>query len=81
MGRQLSLNRGRRIVPDSSPEPIADEVTVSETVPELQRRRRKRHRAHRQKRLEQMRKKALIAFLYALTIGLTLAIWYELLNS
>jgi len=65
---------------DSSPEQIAGEITVPATAREL-RRRRKRYRAHRQKRLERILKKALIVFLYALTIGLTLAIWYELLKS
>ncbi len=52
-----------------------------EATRELERRKRKRHRAHRLKRLERIRKKALIVFLYALTIGLTLAIWYELLKG
>jgi hypothetical protein len=69
------------IMLDSAQEQIAGEIAVPDTAPELQRRRRKRHRAHRQKRLERLWKKALIVFLYALTIGLTLAIWYELLKS
>jgi len=43
-------------------------------------RKRKRHRAQRQKSLERIRKKAQTVILYVLTIGLTLAIWYELLK-
>ena len=63
---------------ESSPEQTK---TFPDASSNLERRRRKRHHAHRQKRLERLRKKALIVFLFALTIGVTLAIWYELLKS
>jgi len=66
---------------DSSPKQAAGELVVPEEAHDLQRRRRKRHRAQQQKRLERLRKKALIAFLYVLTIGLVLAAWYGLLKS
>jgi len=66
---------------DSSPIKTAAEIAVPEETQELQRRRRKRHRAQRQKRLERLQMKALIAFLYMLTIGVVLAIWYVLLKS
>jgi hypothetical protein len=66
---------------DSSPKQTAGEIAVPEETRELQRRRRKRHHAQRQKRLERLRKKTLIAFLYVLTIGLVLAVWYGLLKS
>ena len=58
-----------------------DNITASDATPELQRRRRKRHRIHRQKRLERIRMKVLISFLFVLTIALTLGIWYELLKN
>ena len=48
---------------------------------DLQRRRRKRHSAQREKRLQRVQRKALIVFLYALTICLVLAAWYGLLKS
>jgi len=66
---------------DSSPKQTAGESAVPQETRELQRRRRKRHRAQQQKRLERLQKKALIAFLYVLTICLVLAAWYGLLKS
>ena len=66
---------------DSSPERIAGEIAEPEEARDLRRRRRKRHRAQRQKRMERLWKKALIAFLFVLTIGLVLAIWYALLKT
>ena len=66
---------------DSSPRQNADETPVPEEAQDLQRRRRRRHRAQRQKRLERLQRKALIVFLYVLTIGLVLAAWYGLLKS
>jgi hypothetical protein len=66
---------------DSSPERTAGELEVPEESQDLQRRRRKRHRAQQQRRLERLQKKALIAFLYVLTISLVLAAWYGLLKS
>jgi len=66
---------------DSLPKQTAGEIEVSKKVEDAQRRRRKRHRAQRQKRLERFQKKALIAFLYVLTICLVLAVWYGLLKS
>ncbi len=66
---------------DSSREEIGSNIRDPEARPELERRRRKRHRAHRQKRLERIQRKALIAFLFVLTIVVTLAIWYELLKT
>ena len=65
----------------SSPGEFADKVSPPEVTPELARHRRKRHRLHRQKRLQRIQKRVLIAFLYVLTIGLTLTIWYELLKG
>jgi hypothetical protein len=64
----------------SSGEPV-DKVTPREVTPGPTRHRRKRHRLQRQKRLDRIRKRALTAFLYVLAIGLTLAIWYELLKG
>ena len=64
-----------------SPGEFADKVSPPEVARELARHKRKRHRLHRQKRLQRIQKSVLIAFLYALTIGLTLAIWYELLKG
>jgi len=59
---------------------IADELTAPDETTR-QRRRRKRHRFNRDAHLlERVRRGALIAFLYLLTIGLTLATWYELLK-
>ena len=66
---------------NSSRQLAADELEVPEEAKELQRRRRRRHRAQRQKRLERIQKKALIVFLYVLTICLVLAAWYGLLKS
>jgi hypothetical protein len=66
---------------DSSREEMGNTTRDPEASPELGRRRRKRHRAHRQKRLERIQRKALIAFLFVLTIVVTLAIWYELLKT
>ena len=66
---------------DSSPEQTAGEIAEPEEIRDLQRRRRKRHRAQRQKRMERFWKKALIAFLFVLTIGLVLSIWYALLKT
>jgi hypothetical protein len=68
---------------DSSPERTPGKTLVSEDAQaqDLQRRRRKRHRAQQQKRLERLQRKALIVFLYVLTIGLVLAAWYGLLKS
>jgi hypothetical protein len=66
---------------DSSPRQNAGETLVPEEAQNLQRRRRKRHRARQKKRLERLQKRALIAFLYLLTIALVLAAWYGLLKS
>ena len=64
-----------------SPGEFANKVSPPEVTPELARHKRKRHRLHRQKRLQRIQNRALIAFLYVVTISLTLAIWYELLKS
>jgi hypothetical protein len=66
---------------DSSLEQKPDKIAEPEEIRDLHRRRRKRHRAQRQKLVERFWKKALIAFLYVLTISLVLAIWYALLKS
>lgn len=66
---------------DFSPEEVAGEAVGPHEARDLQRRRRKRHRTQRQKRLERLQRKALILFLYVLTIGLVLAAWYGLLKS
>jgi hypothetical protein len=66
---------------DSSLEQTPDKIGEPQEIRDLHRRRRKRHRARRQKRVERFWKKALIAFLYVLTISLVLAIWYALLKS
>jgi len=66
---------------DFSPEEVAGEPVVPEETRDLQRRRRKRYRPQRQKRVEHLQRKALIVFLYVLTIGLVLAAWYGLLKS
>jgi hypothetical protein len=67
---------------DARLEQVADEIAGPEEPQQVQHHRRKRfHRAQRQKRLERFRKKALVAFLFVLTIGMTLAIWYELLKT
>jgi hypothetical protein len=63
---------------DSSPEQITGEIAEPEETRDLHRRRRKRHRAQRQTRMERLWKKALRAFLFVLTIGLVLSIWYAL---
>ena len=65
---------------DSSAQEIANKIEAHQASPEPQRRRRKRHRAQHEKRLERIQRKSLIAFLFVLTIALTLAIWYELLK-
>lgn len=72
-------NTSEFIVPDSSS--VSREISQPEETLGLQRRRRKRHRAERQKRMERFWKKALIAFLYMLTVGLVLSIWFALLKS
>jgi hypothetical protein len=66
---------------DSSPKQTVGELVVPEEAQDLQRRRRKRHRIQRQKRMERLQKKALVAFLYLLTIVLVFAAWYGLLKS
>ena len=67
---------------DARLEELTGVIAGPEKPQHAQHRRRKRfHRAHRQKRLENFRKKALVAFLFVLTIVLTLAIWYELLKT
>jgi len=66
---------------DSSLKHSVGELALAEETQELQRRRRKRYHAHRQKKLDRLRKKALTAFLYVLTIALVLAAWYGLLKS
>ena len=66
---------------DSPPEQTRGQFEVPADPQDLQRRRRKRHRAQRQKRLERLQKKALIVFLYVLTICLVLVLWYGLLKS
>jgi len=66
---------------DSSLKHSESELALAGETQELQRRRRKRYHAHQQKKLERLRKKALIAFLYVVTIALVLAAWYGLLKS
>jgi hypothetical protein len=65
---------------NSLPEQMAGEIVTPGETWQLRRSRRKRHHTRQQKRLEHLRKTALIAFLYVLTIGLALAIWYEMLK-
>jgi hypothetical protein len=73
--------RAEIVMLDSSPEQIAGEIAKLEETRDLRRRRRKRHHAQRQKRMERLWRKALIAFLFVLTIGLVLSIWYALLKT
>ena len=66
---------------DSSPEQFGGQSEVPGETEDPQRRRRKRQRAQREKRLQRVQRKALVVFLYVLTICLVLAAWYGLLKS
>jgi hypothetical protein len=73
-GNQIPEMASEFVVFNSLPEQMAGEIATTGETWELRPSRRKRHHTRQQKRLERLRKIALIAFLYMFTIGLSLAI-------